>query len=250
MTDKNTELTKKDDGKFMENAKFSKSGLEIRTFDDLWRFSQLVSSSGLCPDAFRGNAGDVFIACEWGLELGLTPMNALNSIAVIKGRPALFGDAVKGLVDNSGLMESYEEEFVGEENTDSYGVQVTSKRKDKPKPLITTFTVAKAKLADLWDSSVTWKKYPYRMLKYRSRAFNLRDNFPDVLKGIHIAEEVADYEVIDTEQPQTMSEVEDEILGELDGNVEDAETTPIEQPEIPDPPKQKDTSTSDLFPED
>jgi len=219
MSEKTTAVVKKDQ-KSMESAHFGKGGLMIKSFDDLKEFSEMVAKTNLCPEDFKRKPEDVFIAVEWGFELGLTPMNALNSIAVIKGKPCLWGDAVKGLVDNSGLLESYKEEFIGNEYDDDFGVKVTSKRKGREDPIITQFTVADAKKAGLWDAAdkYTWRKYPKRMLKARARAFNLRDNFPDVLKGIRIYEEVADYEVIDTEQPQSIEEIESEVLKDIDGD--------------------------------
>jgi len=212
------ELNKDEKRDFLAEGKFGKKGFLVQSLDDLWNFVNIVTGSSLCPEPFRGKPADAFIAAEWGLELGLTLMNALNSIAVIKGRPALYGDAPKGLVDNSGLMDSFKEEFIGTEYDADFGVKVTSKRKNRVDPVVSTFAVADAKLAGLWDSSVTWKKYPKRMLTYRARAFNLRDNFPDVLKGIHIAEEVVDYEVVETNKPQSIADIESEILHDMDDN--------------------------------
>ena len=38
--------------------------------------------------------------------------------------------------------------------------------------------------------AAAWCKYPKRMLQMRARAFCLRDAFPDVLRGLYVAEEV------------------------------------------------------------
>jgi hypothetical protein len=47
----------------------------------------------------------VMVAILHGLEVGLTPMNALQSIAVINGRPTIWGDGAVGLIRASGLLE-------------------------------------------------------------------------------------------------------------------------------------------------
>lgn len=38
-----------------------------------------------------------------------------------------------------------------------------------------------------------WTQYPKRMMQMRARSWALRDVFPDVLRGMPVAEEVMDY---------------------------------------------------------
>jgi hypothetical protein len=49
-----------------------------------------------------------------------------------------------------------------------------------------------AKRAGLAGKQGPWQQYPKRMLQMRARAFALRDVFPDVLRGVYVAEEAAD----------------------------------------------------------
>ena len=56
------------------------------------------------------------------------------------------------------------------------------------------FSVKEAKLANIYDKSVVWRSYPKRMTYYRALGFGLRDEFPDVLKGVKTAEELQDYQ--------------------------------------------------------
>jgi hypothetical protein len=134
----------------------------------------------------------VLVAIQLGAELGLTPMAALQNTAVINGRPAIYGDAALALVRASGLLESFNEEEVGEAGKDSFGIKVTATRRDGSKGS-ETFTIGDAKAAKLWGKSGPWTDYPRRMLKFRARGFVLRDVFGDVLKGLRTAEEVRDY---------------------------------------------------------
>ncbi len=55
-----------------------------------------------------------------------------------------------------------------------------------------TFSMTDAKLAGLLGKSGPWTQYPKRMRQMRARAFALRDVFPDVLRGMPVAEEVMD----------------------------------------------------------
>ena len=57
------------------------------------------------------------------------------------------------------------------------------------------FSAHDAETAGLWTKPKPspWFHYPKVMLKHRARGFCLRDLFPDVLKGLSLAEEMQDY---------------------------------------------------------
>ena len=56
-------------------------------FDQLVRFSEMAAQSDLVPRDYKGKPANVMLAVQMGSELGLAPMQALQSIAVINGRP-------------------------------------------------------------------------------------------------------------------------------------------------------------------
>ncbi|SET75925.1 recombinase RecT [Paracoccus homiensis] len=156
------------------------------------KMAEILADSSIVPKDFQGRPGNVLIACQWGMELGLQPLQAMQSIAVINGRPAIWGDAMLGLVQGSGLLVDITEEISddGEEAT------CTVKRKGKAAPVVRTFTMAEAKKAGLAGKQGPWQQYPRRMLQLRARGFALRDAFADVLRGVAIAEEAQDSPVM------------------------------------------------------
>ena len=172
------------------SIEFGRNGVQISTFEGLYRFSKLVMASGMAPKGMNSPEA-ICIAIQMGFELGLTPMSALQNIGVINGRPAIYGDAALALVRQSGLLESYSQEITGE--GDARTATVTAKRTGDSRPITATFSVANAKAAQLWGRSTTWTQYPDRMMLFRARGFVLRDGFCDVLKGLKTYEEVADY---------------------------------------------------------
>jgi hypothetical protein len=169
---------------------FGASGVQLTSLEDAFRFAKAIVSSGFAPRGME-KPESVLVALQWGAELGLTPMAALSNIAVVNGRPSLFGDAALALVRSSGQLESYSEEEVGERGKDSFGYKITAKRNGFD-PQSETFTTADAKTAKLWGKAGPWTDYPARMLKFRARGFLLRDVFGDVLKGLRTMEEVRD----------------------------------------------------------
>ena len=169
---------------------FGEQGVQLASLEDAFRFANAVAASGFAPRGMEKPEA-ILVAIQLGAELGLTPMSALQNIAVINGRPAIYGDAALALVRSSGLLEVFREEEIGEAGKDTQGVKVTAKRKGFDEAS-ETFTVADAKLAKLWAKSGPWTDYPKRMLKFRARGFILRDLFGDVLKGLRTLEEVRD----------------------------------------------------------
>ena len=74
------------------------SNIDTDHFDEWFRFSELVASTGLCPKDMRGKPADVLVAMQLGVGIGMAPLQAIQSIAVINGRPCLWGDAMLALV--------------------------------------------------------------------------------------------------------------------------------------------------------
>ena len=86
-------------------------GLALASFDDALRFSQMVSKSEFAPKDFRGKPESCLLAIQHGSEIGLSPMQALQSIAVINGKPAVYGDTALAVCIGSPVCE-YVREYV------------------------------------------------------------------------------------------------------------------------------------------
>jgi len=166
-------------------------GLALASFDDAFRFSKMVAASDFAPKDFRGKPESCLLAIQHGSEIGLSPMQSLQNIACINGRPAIWGDAALAVAMASPVCESVTETIDGE--GENMVATCTAKRRGYEKPTVVRFTVADAKKASLWGKSGPWTQYPRRMLQLRARGFALRDAFPDVLKGLVTAEEAQDY---------------------------------------------------------
>lgn len=157
-----------------------------RTLEEAMRFAKLISQSELVPKDFAGKEANCLVAMQWGMELGMQPLQAIQNIAVINGRPSMWGDAVIALVRSSPLCEWIKEEVSAESAT------CTTKRRGDPSEHSRTFSMEDAAKAGLKGKQGPWASYPKRMLQMRARAWCLRDTYPDVLRGMAIAEEVMD----------------------------------------------------------
>jgi hypothetical protein len=166
-------------------------GFAPTTLDEAMRFSEMLSKSQMVPKAYQGKPEDVLVAVQWGKELGLAPLQALQNIACINGKPSVYGDAAMALVQASSVCEGIEEFFEGEGTPNPIAVCVAHRRNRTP--VTAKFSVEDAKRAGLWNKPGPWQAYPKRMMQMRARGFALRDAFPDVLKGLITAEEAQDY---------------------------------------------------------
>ena len=160
-----------------------------RDLAEAQELAHLVLASGMAPKGMD-KPETIMVAMLHGLEVGLRPLQALQNIAVINGRPALWGDAALALVRSSGLLESFSEKPEG--TGEAHGWRCTAQRRDEPAPITRLFTLSDAKRAGLWGKPGPWATYPERMLQMRARSWTLRDGFTDVLRGLHVAEEARD----------------------------------------------------------
>lgn len=161
------------------------------SFKELHDLANIIAKSDLAPKDYKDKPGNCLVAMQMGAEVGLMPMQALQNIAVINGRPSIWGDAAKALVMASPAYELIEEWEEGDFTAGTLLAVCRAKRKDGTATTC-TFSIVDATRAGLWRKAGPWTQYPRRMLQMRARGFALRDVFPDVLRGLAIREEAID----------------------------------------------------------
>lgn len=159
--------------------------VSLSNIDEAFAFANMLSQSGMVPKIYTGKPADIVIAMQMGSELGIKPLQSLQNIAVVNGRPTIWGDAVVAICQNSGLLED-----ITEVVTDTEAIVTVTRSGQEPHSV--TFSMEDAKKAGLANKAGPWTQYPKRMMKNRARAFALRDKFADVLSGFGITEEEKD----------------------------------------------------------
>lgn len=187
-----------------------------------------LSKAMVVPKAYQGKPNDLFVAMALGYQIGLSVEQSIQAIAVINGRPCLWGDDMLALcMAHSEFVDIIEEPK--SENGTIIGYICTVKRRNKSDK-IKEFTLNMAKKAGLLGKPGPWTQYPERMLQLRARSWALRDSFPDALKGIKAREEIedyieAEYKVVDDKVSRTQFLKEDILFG--------CALTPENQTEMP-----------------
>lgn len=159
-----------------------------KSLQEAMQFADILANSDLVPKDYQRKPGNILVALQWGAEIGLQPLQALQNIACINGRPAIWGDAMLALVRQSGLLAS-----IHEEQSDDLATCIIQRKGEQERTV--TFSKEDAKKAGLSGKQGPWTNYPKRMMQMRARAYALRDIFPDVLKGMAVAEEEQDKEI-------------------------------------------------------
>ena len=153
------------------------------------QLAEMLAGSTLVPKDYQRNPSNIMVAIIWGSEIGLAPLQALQNVSVINGRPSIWGDAALALVRGHPACVSVREGVDGEGDARTGWCEVTRRGEE---PQRRTFSVDDAKKAGLWGKQGPWQQYPARMLQLRARGFALRDVFPDALRGVITTEEARD----------------------------------------------------------
>lgn len=150
------------------------------------RLASLLVKSGLLPDTVRTPEA-AFAIIATGRELGLTAMQSLRSIHVIKGKTILSADLVAALVKSRRDVCMY---FQLVESTPDIARYKTH-RVGEPEPTSMAFTFEDAKRAGVTGND-NWRKYPAAMLRARCITALARAVYPDLAMGVYDADEFSE----------------------------------------------------------
>lgn len=168
------------------DGKFS---LVPRNLTEAMKFAELMAKSDVVPQSYHGKPGNIIIAVQLGQEIGLQPLQALQNIAVINGRPTVWGQGCAGLIVSSPVCEYLKLPSTDEVRRTKKAV-VAAKRRGHPDPAVGTFGEADARDMKL-DGRPTYQTDWPSMYLWRAFHRATKILFADVLKGI-LPREVAD----------------------------------------------------------
>lgn len=165
-----------------------------QSLNEAIELAKLISESDLAPKDFKGKPGNTLIAVQMGAEIGISPMQAIQNIAVINGKPSIYGDMGKALLLSKGCRI---------EERDTKEIKLSGEawckitRPDGSPATVRTYSIDNAKEAGLWGKQGPWTTNPWRQMAWRAFWFAARDGAADMLRGLAGVEEVRDY--IETE---------------------------------------------------
>ena len=163
--------------------------LEAHSLEQAMKLASTFAPSVLLPTHLRNRPADVLITILHGRELGLTPMQALNGIFVVEGKPSVSAQMAVALVKRRADVCEY---FTCVESSETRAVYET-KRRGEPQAVRMEFTLEEAKRAGLTSKKGAWQTYPKVMLRNRCSMHLARDIYPDLVAGVYDQDEIDDF---------------------------------------------------------
>lgn len=188
-----------------------------------------LAPSTILPTAYRGNAANAFVAAETGAALGLEPLQALASIAVINGRATLSSDLMAAVIRRAGHTLRIVE------NSPESVTATLIRADDKKFEFTVTWDREKATKAGLWGQRGPWSQYPTQMLRARAITEVARQGASEALMGMIYSPEDFGATITDTGEV-IEAEVVDEIHATATSKPKPAQATrPAAAPAQPTP---------------
>lgn len=135
-----------------------------------------LAKTSFAPTQFRGKPEECAAAILFGDELGLTPMQSLQAVYVVSGKPGLYARSMLAIV----LAAGHEVETVSK--TDAK-VTVRGRRRGSDQWVEETWTTERARRAG-YTSNKKYETDPQAMLLARAQADVCRQIAPDALSGL------------------------------------------------------------------
>lgn len=176
------------------------------TWAELYNYAKEISTTDFVPNAYRGKPAAVLAAWQKGAEVGLPAMAALESIAIVNGRPSIHSNGFWALVISHPLCEWFNETPPDQALKQGYG-ECTIKRRGNANPIVRRFTMEEAKTAGLLGKD-NWKNYPGDMLQNRARHRASDDAIPEACQGLLPADVARDLDPVDVtpkEEPKPIA---------------------------------------------
>jgi hypothetical protein len=213
------------------------AGAPLNDLDQAYRLSQALALASVLPNSLRGKPSDVLAIMLYGCDLGLSPMQSIMGIYVVKGKPQLAAITWIAKAKEAGHKIRW-----GHRDRESATVTIIPAG-DPDNPITETFTIEDAEIAGLGQirdgvftarssngERLPWETYTRQMLQWRALTGCAKLACPEVAFGYGIFIEGDRGEKIPVEET---TDGDDAAGGD---GIEDAEVVPgpAAQPE-PDP---------------
>lgn len=164
------------------------------SFEHVQRVAKMLSSSSLVPKEFQGNIQNTVIALEVARRIGASPLMVMQNLYIVHGKPSWSSSFIIAAINACKKFSPLRFDVTGEKDgmeCKAWAYDLSTG--DKLEGPRVTMTMAKD---EGWvsKSGSKWKTMPELMMRYRSAAFFGRLYAPEILMGMHTADEVEDIE--------------------------------------------------------
>ena len=170
------------------------------SLEKLMEMATVLSKSTILPISYQNRPENCFIMLDVANRTGMSPLVVAQNLYVVQGKPSWAGQAIASMIRTSRKFKDVELVYIGTEGKDDWGAYITAtdvKSGRKLKGATITIEIAK-KEGWYQKNGSKWQTIPELMLTYRAYAFFGRQHAPEIMMGLHSAEEVEDVAVPET----------------------------------------------------
>ena len=210
-----------------------------KLFGEIGTIAKVLAESSIIPTDFQKNIPNVLIALEMAIRMKTSPMQVMQNLYVVNGRPAWSSQYIIAVINASGKYK-HELKFELTGAGESLSCYAWTTSKDGEKLCGPTITMEMAN-AEGWTTKngSKWKTMPEVMIRYRAASFFGRLYCSDLIMGIYAEEEAATMPMFDSVEHAAL-----EVQAEIAAN---ANKVMIEPPKTDAPPDE--TVPSNVDPE-
>lgn len=143
--------------------------------------AQTLRQGGVMPNSID-TLPKMVVALQAGKEIGLSPIESMNSLYFVNGKIAMYGEAVPNQLYRAGHSIKWGK-------CDDKQAEVTVVRGDNGESMTTKLTMQQA-IERGYTKNAVWQKFPENMLKWRALSMTAKFIAPDALKGVGIKEDL------------------------------------------------------------
>lgn len=174
--------------------------------------AKILASSDLVPEGtYRGKPANCLIALDMAHRTGLSPLNVMQNLFIVKGKPGWSGQYCIGAVNSCGRFSPLEFVQMIDDKGDTRGYFAQATNLETGKVCVGSPVTWDMVRAEGWydKNGSKWKTMPDLMFRYRCAAFFARTYCPEVLNGLQTVEELKDVRGYDEPGKRTVITLDD-----------------------------------------
>lgn len=157
-------------------------------------FAQDLSKSTMIPMQYQNNYANCLVALEYANRTGQSPLQVMQSLNVIQGRPSWDSKALIGMINTSGKYDHDLRFTYGKNDKGEIDSCFAWTKKDGEVIEGIPYTMEKAEKEGLIKKNNSfWNKDHVLMLTYRAVSRFASINCPEITLGLYTTEEVRDF---------------------------------------------------------
>jgi hypothetical protein len=161
----------------------------VQSWDDMQRMAKAFAASSIVPQHLQGKFTDVLVILQTAKELNIPPMQAINGINVIKGKPSISPELQLALIRGK-CPEAYVK--IDMDHAKRIATCTMAPSRDRMEESFTSMWDDERVKAMGLSGNDNYKKQDMTMKKWRAIGEASRTVFSHIIRGLYNSEEAYD----------------------------------------------------------